>query len=856
MNCGKAAMLTMYQVQAILRPQTTHLGKSVGQMLWLHSFSVWSTLSKLAARIPRFTDRERVILEVSALVHDVGKLRADNQEILQGNRQGKVRHTASKEEIRDYLSPFVADGTIGLGDGDIERIWEFALHHGISEQQQAEAQEPAFGIYTEVLRYADWLASMRSPNMETIRQIQNALDGVLRLTVFALGRYPSPSTYYLLQDACHHYRDAGWEILSIYDNSAIFVGDAALNVPDKSSITKSFADKLVSKSFEDVSIRITFMRYEILSGEAKDDPYGFLTSKRGFYEDRLGDVDAAPVLFLKTLIDLYRNADKLTTKVKQALPVLEMLSKAGGTNGITQAKHEWNRRQKTNVEWPSTNAFIIDVFNNVSVDDVLLDANGKTGRQLRDFTSTELFGILQGLAAKCFPESSSAGLEESIAGIVSMEEEQDFEDVAKKALHKYKQYKASRRPSNSLCEQCGFTQTRQAAASLSFPKYSGFTQVNPRPESDAPRMVCPLCIFDALQSRKGLKPGKSQVYARVTTRIPELWQMYGDLKHRLDRLLQALTNVREVQNLSRTEFSDLPLPPSLALPILKTYKETITDVPVHTEFGALFPLERVNNDASPKDLRAKYLAFFALLNMMGFEAHIGLEEQEGLFGEKVFEKRKGDWQAIYYEGLIVAILANTKDRRHRNKFIFEKRNKFIFIQDLLRTNPGMILLRLEEAGMSDEFFERIIVFFIRADMPNAENKGGVWKMKEILQDAAFFAEWIPKFFWTQKDYDSWRTGGSKYVVTKPVDRALNAIMQGDDFEEAYAKFLTGLKEDISGDKTKEGSKATIDVKDLESVCRQSKGDISTIPGLERPEYNKIHSGKKWTALSNLYSKTI
>lgn len=95
-------------------------------------------------------------------------------------------------------------------------------------------------------------------------------------------------------------------------------------------------------------------------------------------------------------------------------------------------------------------------------------------------------------------------------------------------------------------------------------------------------------------------------------------------------------------------------------------------------------------------------------------------------------------------------------------------------------------------------------------------------MKEILQDAAFLAEWVPKFFWSSKDYDSWRTGGSKYVITKPVDRVLNALLQGDDFEEAFAKFLSGLKEDISGDKTKEGSRATVDVKDLESFIAEAK----------------------------------
>jgi len=51
---------------------------------------------------------------------------------------------------------------------------------------------------------------------------------------------------------------------------------------------------------------------------------------------------------------------------------------------------------------------------------------------------------------------------------------------------------------------------------------------------------------------------------------------------------------------------------------------------------------------------------------------------------------------------------------------------------------------------------------------------------------------------------------------------LNAILQGDDFEEAFAKFLSGLKEDISSDKTKEGSRATVDVKDMEFFMAEAK----------------------------------
>lgn len=140
-------VLQLEQVKRILQPQFEYLAKSHGEVLWLHSFSVWSILSKLVARIPRFADQKRLLLEISALIHDIGKMRPKSQEILTGKRQGTLKHTATKEEIKNYLSPFIAEKIIPIKVDDIDQIWEFALHHHITEEQQKEAQTPAYGIY-------------------------------------------------------------------------------------------------------------------------------------------------------------------------------------------------------------------------------------------------------------------------------------------------------------------------------------------------------------------------------------------------------------------------------------------------------------------------------------------------------------------------------------------------------------------------------------------------------------------------------------------------------------------------------------------------------------------------------------
>ncbi len=826
----KKPILAIEQVKKILQSQFEYLAKSYGEILWLHSFSVWSILSKISAKIPRFTDNERLLLEISALIHDIGKMKPEHQEILTGEKSGKLKHTATKEEIKDYLLPF--KDLLRIEDKDIDKIWEFALHHHISEEQQKEAQMPAYGIYAEVVRYADWLSSMQQLDMATIRQIQNRLEGVCRLTVFSVGRYPSPTTYNLLQEATEKYCNLGWQILAILDNGVLFIGNKESIIPNKKEIINDFANKLIEKSFEGLSIQNRYWRYEILSGGAKDNPYRFLQLRENYYKDNLGDIEIAPVLFFRTLMDLYKNSGKLTTCIKK-LPILNILNKAGGPRGITQAKQKWNQmKYYKNKERVSIKDFINDIFENAKLSDIINEI-GSCEKELKYITPQELFEILLQIAKKWFFDSESSILEKGISNIISMEEERDFEKFAMDVFERYKNYKKLRKPTNALCEQCGFPVPVVATASLNFPASSGFSEVNPRPESDAPRIVCPLCIFDATCERKGLFSKKSQVYVRVVSKIPELWQIYGNLEDRINRFRQSLTNIREIKRLSETEFADLPLPTNFIIPIQSKYKETLTEIPLHTERGTLFPIERVDNNASSKDLRAKYLAFYALMNMLGLETHMGLEEQEGLFGEKVFEKYQGDWQSLYYKGLSTVILAGA----------IKKDNRYIFAYDLLEKSPSVALSKLEEAKIKKEIFEKVIIFLIRTNLIIAKTKGGVWTMKEILKDAAFFAEHVPKFFWASEDYKSWRQGGSKYVITKPVERVLNALLQGNDFEEAFGKFLSGLKEDISGDKTKDGSKATVDVKDLEAFVVEAKRIFQRYAGLKNANITKFIQAK-------------
>lgn len=728
--------LSIEQVKKILQPQFEfeYLAKSYGEPLWIHSFSVWSILSKLVAYIPRFTTREKLLMELAALLHDIGKMRLESQLILAKTHGGALKHTATKDEIKDYLNPFISSGLLNLTEKEINSIWEFALHHHLSDEQLKEAHIPAFGLYAEVVRFADWLSSMERLNMSTIMQIANVLQGVCQITVFAIGRYPSPSTYSLLQTAIDKYRALSWNTLLALDDGAIFIGDKNCRLPSKKEIVEDFAKLLVMQSFEGHSIQIKFLRYEILSGKAAEEPQTLLQTRREFFIEKLGNIEEGGVLFFRTLMDLYKKSDKLSSKLRKQLPILDILAMAGGTSGIEKAKKLWNESRKIQTQWTTTNEFIGDIFNNVSLGDVLHDIDEREkSKRLRDMKAKELFNVLLEVASNWFKSKGDSDFREIVESLISMEEEINFEKIASEVLERYKNYKQSRRPTKALCEQCGTTIPVIATSSLNFPTrtaWTGFTQVNPNPDSEAPRIVCPLCVFDATMLRpQDLGPNRSPIYVRVSSRIPELWQFYEDLHTCITRLYQSVTNIQEIKDLSETEFANLPLPPKFDIPIRKKYKDISFKVPIQTERGTLFPLDMVSIDASPKNLRAKYLALYALLNLMGFETHIGLEEQGGLFGEKVFEKRSEDWQTLYYEGLVIAILAmNIREK---------KQNRYIFAQNLLEKSPSRILSKLEEAKIKKELFEKVMLFLLRINIKyfseRGEQNGRNFKRRQIFR---------------------------------------------------------------------------------------------------------------------------
>lgn len=99
------------------------------------------------------------------------------------------------------------------------------------------------------------------------------------------------------------------------------------------------------------------------------------------------------------------------------------------------------------------------------------------------------------------------------------------------------------------------------------------------------------------------------------------------------------------------------------------------------------------------------------------------------------------------------------------------------------------------------------------------------------------------YFWTGDDYKSWRNSHSRYVITKPVDRALNAFLQGVDFDEAFAQFLSLLKMDIAKDKQESKKGAKVDQNDLGEFVEKSRIILKRYADLKEENISRFIKAK-------------
>lgn len=842
-------MLSIEEAKAIIKPQFgDFLAKSRekgGEVLWVHNFTLWSIASKILKFIPRFDDHERWLLEITVLIHDIGKMAEKNQSILSGESKGKVKHTQTKEQINDYFQRNGLIELLTLSKGDIDFIYHAHLHHNLPEDALKTAP-PSLAAYAEIVRLADWLASQPRLDRRLLQRTSGYLEPFCRITTVTISRPEGPSNYLLFNTAWDVYKENGWDVLMILSDCLILITPKNTSYPQKDEVVRRFQERLVRESLKLQVPAITNFAAVFLAGESAKNPLLYLEVHEEFFKEAIGDFDRAPLFFFKLLIEMLDISGRLGADVKIAYPILDILKGLCGTRGIPIARKKWIGMGGNSTE--PLKEMLKEIFRKATLSDIIpsgIVENEMDNRALTNIHPSELYNTLFKLAEKLFPHKTDITFQDELSFLISMEEEVDFREIAIKRFVRYKEYKLTQNPEKGVCESCGFTLAFPTQKSLNFPggKRWGFSQISAH--TDSARATCTLCAYDTMILRKDIPESKTPVYVRIESKTPDILRLYTEITKLVQSLDAAFYNPYTLESLDKdSEYGFLPLPSAFKMPKFKEPRQFFQ--PLASVRGFVIPISRVDNSASPKDLRAKYYSLYALLRMMGFDSHIGFEEQNGLFGDNIFNEEDGGYEKLYYRGLAIKWLANLLDKGI---------NANVFAEALLDKSPATAITKIgyaiAEKHIKEEQIQTIIAALIKGNFRINFKNGGTYVMKELLQDAAFFAEGIPVFIWSGDDHTSWFKNSSKHLITKPVSKAMNCILQGDDFETAFAKFLSLIKEDISGDKTREGSIAKVDVNDLEMFIKKAKEIFNRYYDLRQSDISSFIQAKN-ALLSSVY----
>ncbi|MBI4650165.1 hypothetical protein HY745_02555 [Candidatus Desantisbacteria bacterium] len=846
-------MLTTEEIKAILKPQFGFLGKGgefKEEPLWVHAFTLWSIASKIIKFIPRFDDKERRLLEITVLIHDIGKMSDKNQSILSGGDEGRVGHTQTKEQIKAYFENHGLIEEFALSERDIDFIYHAHLHHDLPEEALKTAP-PSLAIYADIVRYADWLASQERVDRQLIQRISNSLEPFCQITLVNISRPDGPSNYLLFDTAYNIYKETGWDVLSVFPNSLLLIAPKNALYPTKNEIVQKFQDRLIRESLLLQKPVVTNFASVLLAGESAKNPKLYLEVHKEYIIETLGDFEKSHLLFFKLLIEIIDISGKLVPDIKEAYLTLDILKGLSGTRGIPIARKKWIDSGGKITE--PLKEMLKEMFNFFSLNKVVpfeIFNNEDAVKILKQVSAEELYNILYKLTEKLFPNISNIAFQNALDSLISMEEEADFREIAINRFEKYKEYKATQNPEKGICESCGFVIAFPTQKSLNFPggKRWGFSQINAH--TDSARATCTLCAYDTMIMRKDIPESKSSIYVRLESKSADIWFLYDDISKLIQNLDASFSNPYELENLNENSgYGFLPVPKTFKMPKFKEKTKYILQG-FNSVRGYIIPITRVDNNASPKDLRAKYLSLYALLKMMGFDAHIGFEEQNGLFGDNPIAKHGEDYESLYYRGLAVKYLARITKKDS---------NAHVFAEALLTKSPSTALSKICESVEDNKIKQERVIYIMEAivkgDFKISKN-GGEYTMKELLQDAAFFSEGIPAFIRSKKngDYDAWYTKSSKHLITKPVSKTMNSILQGDDFETAFAKFLSLIRENISSDKTKEdseGKKPKVDINDLKPFVEKTKEILKRYYNLRENDVSSFIQAKN-ALLSSIY----
>jgi hypothetical protein len=798
-------------VRLFLRPQIGYLAKSNGEQLWMHHYSVYKICTRLLDYLPAFPEKLREPLSLACLLHDVGKMRREAQEILEkGGGGGRVVHKPREEEFRDYIS--WAEGLCKALDEDtIKAAYDISVtHHHVSDEDIIKNTTAYSSTGILLLRVSDWLASMEKVHPETLDRIVSlfTMPGsdkpFFTLTYFEIGREPGPSTSIIADEALDAFEKNGFKRLVLFPNAAVLVGQGSETTPERGEIAASAYDRIRRQHY--AYIQPDYGTRNLFIGFVEENPRAYLEVHRKKILEDLASAEKRGSAFFKLLAELMTDLGRGPGSPDNTWEMNVIHGFATGRNQIRKRGEEWeeSRREKLprqkNGNFDRKKSFdhflgklsVRDLLGREYLLDISKDIQGKP---LNKLTSEQLFEILISLASKVDEgRGSGEGKIRELEYLLSLPEEKDFTELAKGRFEAYLKYKRRPKPEIGVCEMCGSAFTQKVGTEAPDGATQCFSYVKSNP--NIPRAICYLCSYDLAFSRKQEKKNQTSINLWVSSRVDvESEYLLGDI---IFRLSDDLNKIRNITRMVDAE-SDLglPFPPGLQVPVSKKTLEATEPVTslekriFRTRFGLFIHMENVAaNEFSVKDMRARYALIYDILNFLGYETCItnDLEFRQGLFGERRLSTLDN-----YYQAISVVLLSKVLDR--------QKKHASRMAMDIIATHPSLAIRKAFETDGRDkpilnaDQMRAYIKGLVLADREVV--RGGGLTMGELLDEAAFFARNIHRFCVKPEEKRDFWNNLTKHKATKPVQAAFNQMMRGRDFDVAMSAFLSYISDKIA-----------------------------------------------------------
>lgn len=812
-----------FDFTTLLDQQCGYLAKSDGELLWEHHLTTMQIALILSEFIPSITPKDKRLLQLAAITHDIGKLKPVNQDVLRGLQPGPCRHKLQRDEYLEIVKDAIEEADITYEEAS--SAWEIlAVHHFANEKDVREAADHHVAMLSKLVITADHLASMKNPDGRLIKEVRKNYEDCMDFTYVEFGRFPSATTDLSLQTIIETYKTTGWRPLLIWDTSVLFIGEPELSVPPKKDIVDRIIDTVQRKTIALRTFRINSYTGTFLNGIPADHPEMLLDEKRDEILSRLSDGNTAQLYFLKLCFEILSVKQKLNHMIEDS-GLLRLLKMANSTAQHPQAKDFYQTHYALTPPEKVNNDFFKIPFEKETVETFLPGtevADKFKGVPIIKLSADNLFDILEEIASS---NNEKTQLDRScitqLNAWLSMEEKGvDFEAYAQEQLHRYVEYKTTHKggEGHGICERCASTATSNIADADNFSaKSQTSSQIKSR--YGPQRSFCPFCILDNLSVKQNQR---NTVWISAKTHAPGIVQDWEELA---DFICEMCAGLRAPRTTSEKHdvglLSGLPLPPKFILPYPEENTPTPKlDVVVRGDFSVIVDIAESNNSDAPKNLAVQYAPLYILLRLMGLEVSIGTEERHTLFGESQEVTR-----AAYNSAFATVILAVAIRQSGSEKNAYVKASEMLSHVPAVAIQTVMGEIRPKKRNATSVLSEDLVGAWMKA-LKNSQKlitQQGELTMGQLFEDAAFLSKGIQRFCKKPTAGYGWKE--SKHAASKPISQALETLLRDTNGDIAKQKFRSHLRDDVRKEEEEElayfitGTDQIIDK--YNNICRKS-----------------------------------